>query len=237
LIAVAMLALALVGFTGDSSKLTDEEIASALKSRLAMDGRIDSSMIVVSVEQGRATLSGLVKTLEEKNLADVIVSSTVGVRAVMNNIVVTPVVTKDGAIKRGVEGAFRSVPALQGSKLTVSVNKGVVKLEGAVEKPLGRQVAQRAAESVPGVVAVVNMLKVAGVPRPDREIEKDVVMYLQWSPLVRLDAFEYTVQNGIVKLKGTVDHLAHRFALEKDLEKIQGVVGVDVSEVTVKRSA
>ncbi len=65
------------------------------------------------------------------------------------------------------------------------VHEGDVVLKGAVEKPLHSRVAQRAAETVRGVVSVANLLKVVGKPRPDHAIEKDVVAYLaylQWAP-------------------------------------------------------
>jgi len=55
--------------------------------------------------------------------------------------------------------------------------------------------AELAATTAPGVVRVVNMLKVTH-PRPDREIEKDIVFYLKSSSLVNLDDLEYTVKDG-----------------------------------------
>lgn len=239
-IMLGVLALALAGYTGDyTAKLNDEQIQAAVQKRLAMDGRIDPSMIVVKVEDGQVTLSGMVKTWEEKILADAIVSSTVvGVRSLVNNILVQPPLqTKDPALKIAVENALASVPALRGSQITVNVHNGIVKLEGSVEKPLHYRAAEKAAKRVPGVIAVTNLIKVQGLRRPDNEIEKDVVTYLQWSPLVNIDQFDYIIRDGVIKLKGTVDHLAHRYALEEDLEKINGVVAVDLSEVTVKKQA
>lgn len=38
-----------------------------------------------------------------------------------------------------------------------------------------------------------------------------------------------------MKLKGTVHHLADKYALANDIEKIQGVTGVDVSQVVVTK--
>jgi osmotically-inducible protein OsmY len=236
-IGLGLLAIGLVGFTGDYAAITDEQISAAISRRLAMDGRIDPSLIVIKVEEGRVTLSGMVRTLEEKMLADAVVSGTiVGVRSLVNNIVVTPpVATRDVAIKRAVEEALLTVPVLRGHTLAVSVNKAVVKLEGTVATPLQSRAAQKTAERTQGVVGVVNLIKVTRDVRPDKDIERDVLLYLQWSPLVNIDAFDVRVQNGKVILKGTIDHLAHRYALEEDIEKIRGVVRVDVSDVTVKK--
>ena len=84
-----------------------------------------------------------------------------------------------------------------------------------------------------GVVRVVNMLKVTQ-PRPDREMEKDVVFYLKSSSLVNLDDVEYAVKDGVVTLKGAVDNLSHKYTIASDMEKIHGVKTVDVSGLTVK---
>jgi osmotically-inducible protein OsmY len=233
-------AVGLVGFQGDVTKLTDQQIEAAIRQRLAMDRRlVDANGITVKVEQGAVTLGGTVMNLDDKLLAESIVSGTmVGIKSLKNEITVVRPVTKDDDIRKAVEAALRSVPALHESKLnkiTVLVHEGDVVLKGTVEKPLHRRVAQRAAEAVRGVVSVANLLKVVGKPRPDREIEKDVVAYLQWAPYADLDQIEYKVEDGIVKLKGTVQHLADKYALANDIEKIQGVLDVDVSQVTVTK--
>ncbi len=79
----------LMGFTGDTTQLSDPQIESAIKERLAGDGRIDAKNIRVKVEQGVVMLSGTVPTLDDKGLAEALVSGTmVGIRALKNDIVV-----------------------------------------------------------------------------------------------------------------------------------------------------
>ena len=233
-------AVGLVGFRGDVTQLSDQQIEAAIRQRLVMDGRlVDAKSITVKVEQGVVTLGGTVMSLEDKLLAESIVSGTmVGIKSLKNEITVVRPVTKDDDIRKAVEAALRSVPALHESKLNkivALVHEGDVVLKGTVEKPLHSRVAQRAAEAVRGVVSVANLLKVVGKPRPDHAIEKDVVAYLQWAPYADLDRIEYKVEVGIVRLKGTVQHLADKYALANDIEKIQGVTGVDVSQVVVTK--
>jgi osmotically-inducible protein OsmY len=156
-----------------------------------------------------------------------------------NDITVVRPAMKDEEIRKAVEAALRSVLALKESKLnkiTVLVHEGDVVLKGTVEKPLHRRLARKAAQAVPGVVSVANLIKIVGTPRPDREIEKDVLTYLKWAPYVDLDQIEYTVENGVVKLKGAVDHHAAIFTLTTDIEKIRGVVDVDTSQITVTKA-
>jgi len=225
-----------MGFKGKLSTISDTEVAAAIKQRLAMDGRIDPTAVQVKVQDGNVTLQGTVRTIAEKALADHLVASTYGVKSLTNELVVHPVATKDGAIKRAVEETLKSTPALQKTDVQVTVSQGVVTLKGAVEKPAQSMAAERAAKTVPGAVEVVNLIKVVGPPRPDRDIEKDVVFYLQSSSLVNLDEVDYAVTNGMVTLKGKIDNLSHKFAIANDLEKIHGVRGVDVSGLTVKTS-
>jgi len=225
-----------MGFTGKLSTISDTEIAAAIKQRLVMDGRIDPRGVSVKVENGKVTLTGTLETIEEKVWADNLVASTQGVKALENLITVKPPSTKDDAIRKAVLETFKTVPALQKKDIQVTVSQGVVTLKGAVEKPAQSMAAERAAKTVRGAVEVVNLIKVVGPPRPDRDIEKDVVFYLQSSSIVNLDEVDYAVTNGVVTLKGKIDNLSHKFAIANDLEKIHGVRGVDVSGLTVKTS-
>jgi len=224
-----------MGFKGQPSTIADHEVQTAIAQRLAMDGRINPKAIQVKVENGAATLSGTVETLTEKALAENLVVSTYGVKAVINQLIVKPAPTKDFAVEQAVKEAVKSTPALQKSDVQVSVNEGVVTLKGAVEKQSQSLAAEVAAKTAPGVIRVVNMLKVTH-PRPDREIEKDVVFYLQSSSIVNLDDVDCVVKDGVVTLKGSIDNLSHKYAIANDLEKIHGVKTVDVSGMTVKTS-
>jgi osmotically-inducible protein OsmY len=225
--------IGVMGFKGQSSTISDLEIQAALTQRLALDGRINPKAIQVKVENGTATLSGTVETLTEKALAENLVVSTYGVKAVNNQLIVKPAPTKDFAVEQAVKEAIKATPALQKSDIQVSVNDGIVTLKGPVEKQSQSLAAEFAAKTAPGVVRVVNLIKVTH-PRPDREIEKDVVFYLQSSSIVNLDDVDYVVKDGVVTLKGSIDNLSHKYAIAYDLEKIHGVKTVDVSGLSVK---
>lgn len=236
-VSLIVLSAGLVGSVGDVTKVTDPQIESAIRERLASDGRIDAKNIQVNVDQGVATLTETVPDLESKGLVEALVSGTiVGVRQLHNEITVVPLVVKDKMIRKSIEAALRSVPALRDNKtntITVLVHEGDVVLKGAVEKPLHGRLAYKAAQSVPGVVSIANLLKVVGEPRPDRDLEKDVMAYVKWAPFVDLDQVEYSIEKGVIKLKGKIEHHAGLVSLVNDLEKIRGVVDVDVSEMMV----
>jgi|SRR5690348_3832288 hypothetical protein len=68
------LSICLVGFIGDVTKVTDPQIESAIRERLASDSRIDAKHIQVNVEQGVVTLTGTVPDFDSKGLAEALVS-------------------------------------------------------------------------------------------------------------------------------------------------------------------
>ena len=226
----------MMGFKGPQTTIPDSQIESAIKERLAMDGRINPKGIEVKVNHGTVTLSGVVETIHEKALAENLVASTYGAKAVVNNLVVRPPVSKDDEIRKAIEEAVKSTPVLQKQDIQVNVSEGVVTLKGTVDTLAQNLAAENAAKTARGAVNVVNMLKVVETPRPDREIEKDVVLYLKSSSLVNLDDIEVSVKDGVVSLKGTLDNLSHRYVIMRELEKIRGVRRVDVSGVSVKHT-
>ena len=226
----------MMGFKGPQTTIPDSQIESAIKERLAMDGRINSKGIEVKVNHGTVTLSGVIETIHEKALAENLVASTYGAKAVVNNLVVRPPVSKDDEIRKAIEEAVKSTPVLQKQDIQVNVSEGVVTLKGTVDTLAQSLAAENAAKTARGAVNVVNMLKVVETPRPDREIEKDVVLYLKSSSLVNLDDIEVSVKDGVVSLKGTLDNLSHRYVIMTELEKIRGVRRVDTSGVSVKHT-
>lgn len=226
--------LVLTGFGSQQPPIPDPQLVSAIKQRFQMDGRIDANKITVQAENGRITLGGVVETIVEKVLAEGLVSNTIiGVRSVVNNISVRPAVIEDDALQKEVRNNLLTTSALKGTSIEVHVRDGIAKLEGLTHTPAQRRIARKAAEIVDGIVGVIDLLKVAQSSRPDREIEQEVALYLLWSPIVDIDQVELDVKDGVVTLTGPVKHMAHILTLEQDLEKVMGVVEVDVSGLQV----
>lgn len=231
---LAISSFILTGFGAYYDRVDDDQLKSAIKTRLEMDPRINAKRIVVRVQNGHVVLSGYVDTVTEKVWAEgLVANSIVGVKSVTNNIEVRPAVIPDDEIKKQVEDLLENTPALYGKKIEVTVNDGIVKLEGKVGSLLQRRAAEEVARLAKGVKGVTNLLIVKSA-RPDRDIEKDVAFYLLWSPIVDIDQVDFTVEDGVVKLKGEVEHHAHIQKIEQELEKIAGVVAVDVSGLEVK---
>ena len=223
--------LGLVGYSKDTGYGTDGQIEGAIERRLEMDSRVNSELIGVDVNKGHARLFGSVDTLEEKAFANAIASTVMGVQSVTNSIMVKPTVSQDQEIQNKIRQLIDSAGIPFQDNFNVRSVNGTVTLEGTVLEQKNKNKISRLAESVNGVKEVENLIQVVNSTRPDREIYKDVVVYLLWSPLFNADKFKVEVDNGNVSLQGSVDLLVHKNVLVIDLENIRGVKGVKVGKV------
>lgn len=76
------------GSSGRNQKVLDAQILSDAKRALEQSRDVNAWNIKVEVYQGNATLSGAVRAGREKQVAEQIVSSVMGVKAVFNQLVI-----------------------------------------------------------------------------------------------------------------------------------------------------
>jgi osmotically-inducible protein OsmY len=142
---------------------------------------------------------------------------------------------KEGAMKtpselqRDVMEELDFDPSLDASGIGVSVNDGVVTLDGHVRSYLEKTAAERAAKRVMGVKGVANDLTVtllAGAQRDDTDIAAAAVRALEWNSWIPTGAVTVTVRRGWVTLEGAVDWQYQRETARKAVEHLSGVVGV-----------
>ena len=189
-IAITVLALGLVGFTGNVPKafklgdpqsdqrLSDQAVKTKIEERLRMDDRIDWELLDVTVEHGHATLYGEVWTPQERGMAAMIASTVPGVEGIANSIIVEPALAKDHKLTKAIWKTLRTVPTLEDNDtLKVNVHSAVAKLEGVVDHAIQKLAAQKATETVPGVAAVINLIEVNGIRTDDpREKGRDKML-------------------------------------------------------------
>jgi len=224
-----------LGFRSDPGPPTDGQIEGAIKRRLEMDSRISTGKMGVSVKDHTAKLFGTADTIKEKKLATVVAGSVMGVSAVQNDLRVRSSLSRDEKIKRNVEQVIHPIEFKKGNRLRVKVEEGIVTLEGEVLERQDMRRAGSAVEEVPGVTRIVNLIRVVSQNRSDSAIEKDVISYLISSPLVNEDNLEVDVEDGVVTLEGTIDHLIFRNVLQIDIENIWGVKHVRVGKLVPGR--
>ena len=150
--------------------LDDSEVQDNLASKLRYDrigyGIVFNSL-AVSVDRGVATISGDVRDYPDRDSAIAIVSTTAGVKDVVDEISVAPVSIMDDSLRirlaRSIYGdsSLRKYAIDPQAPIRIVVENGNVKLAGVVLNDMDRQLAYMRANAVPGVFSVTNHLVVA----------------------------------------------------------------------------
>ncbi len=139
----------------------------------------------------------------------------------------------DQAISDKVSDEMVADPGVISHKVDVSTNNGIVTLDGTVNNLLAKERSVRIAEIVKGVRAVVNRIDVRpSVTRRDADIESGVEVALLNDPATESYALTVNVDDGRVRLSGSVDSYQEKDLALRVAKGVRGVVGVD-DEVTV----
>jgi hyperosmotically inducible periplasmic protein len=124
--------------------------------------------INLGVQNGVVTLSGTVYGPTDKSDALSVVSSTPGVRDVIDNLDVAPLSPMDDQLRIRLARAIYGAPELQRyamdpqNPIRITVVNGNVTLNGVVDSKMDRDIAGIKANGVSGVFKVTNNLQVAG---------------------------------------------------------------------------
>lgn len=142
---------------------SDSDVQRAVEAELSCHPNVDDRDIVVSVKEGVVTLAGYVRNLFHKYGAEDAVKRVAGVRALANDIDLQRGLrlnTADAEIARdAVTGLQRTLP-LCWERIRPMVRHGVVRLEGTVNTPNQRKVAEDAVRRLKQVMGVVNAITV-----------------------------------------------------------------------------
>jgi len=150
-----------IKFPATQSLPTDEEINENITRILAWNSHLDASEIDVKTHSNIVTLEGNVGSYWEKHAIGEIVNSVRGVLEVNNNIEVRPrLETRDINIRNDIESAFERTNLINEDNIDVSVDTGMVTLEGAVSSFFAKTQAYNIAIYTTGVVDVVDKMTV-----------------------------------------------------------------------------
>jgi osmotically-inducible protein OsmY len=136
----------------------------------------------------------------------------------------------DSQLQQDVLNELKWEPGVRHEKIGVSVTDGVVTLSGMVPTYSEKVLAEQAARRVKGVRAVAEDLVVRLDYQPktsDAEIAKRVADVLEWNSLIPHDKINVTVEDRVVRLRGTADWNYQKDLAFKDASKIAGVIRVD----------
>jgi osmotically-inducible protein OsmY len=137
--------------------------------------------------------------------------------------------TTDQTLQRLVLAALDWEPGVDAAQIGVTVESGVVTLEGTVTTFFQKSLAEHAARHVYGVRAVANEIEVSpdhAARRTDSVLAQAVANTLLWDSAVPLDAIQATVDDGWVTLTGTVFSQFQKAAAERAIRHLYGLKGV-----------
>lgn len=145
----------------------------------------------------------------------------------------------DSDIQRDVLDELDWDSRVRPNNVAVSVEDGIVTLNGMLDAYTKRQAAEEAALRVLGVKAVVNELDVrlpSAAERTDTALARAAVAALTWDADIRTEGLEISVSHGWVTLKGTVDVPFQRAEAERIVHRLAGVKGVK-NGLTVRQAS
>jgi osmotically-inducible protein OsmY len=183
----------------ESSRRSDEDIATAAVYELKSNTWIPPDQIKVTVSNGWITLEGEVEWEYQKEAAENSVRYLAGVRGISNFIRVKPKIAPTD-LKAKIEAAFKRAAAKDARKIKVEVQDDKVILRGIVYSMAEREGAERAAWSAPGISQVENQIVVAQ-PTP------------KW---LRVASFILLVSIFLMAVPVTASQLRHWFASHAD---------------------
>lgn len=144
--------------------LRDRKIAEAIRLGLLNDPLIEEHRIAITVSNGRAYLMGTVHSPVERSRAEQVATRAGGTARIVNDLTVdhAPPVRMDLRISEAIERDFALSPSLDGARIKVHVDDGVVLLTGSVDSLEERCAATDYAYEE-GAKLVVNKLRVVTV--------------------------------------------------------------------------
>lgn len=191
---------------------TDNEIQQDVIGQLKWEPFLYASEIGVSVKDGVVTLSGQVDSYLKKLHAEQAVRKVSGVKALAEDIQVRVFPTgqkTDTEIAAAVFNALKWHSAVREDKIHISVEDGVVTLDGQVEWEYQREAARVAVANLNGVRKLLNLITI----RPKlnaTDLGKQIGAAFQRNASIDASKIDVAVDGNKVTLNGEVRSFTER---------------------------
>ncbi len=218
----------------------DGEIRDDVIKALATDPATEFWEIVPEVEEGVVTLTGIVDSWQESQLAVTVAQGVKGVKVVQNAINISyDEVRSDEQIKNEIKQTLLLDSRIADNRINVSVDSGEVILSGSVGSLYEKNLAT-SKSYVTGVSKVnADMLEVhpeykeqmfaneALQNLTDAEIEKAIMRAFKYDPRVPEEKIDVSISDKTAILSGTVKNLNSKIAAGNDARNTAGITEVE----------
>ena len=207
---------------------SDRTLKDDIEAELAWDRSINPASVGVSVRDGVVTLMGHIDTFAQKTAIEKAVQRVSGVQAlaVELDVRLDPLHKRsDTDIAKAAHGALQWQTLVPRDSITVSVEKGWVKLTGEVDWEYQRACATNAIRGLTGVIGISNQvtLKARGQPADVSDRIRNALARQATRDAARIST---AVAGDTVTLKGTVPSWWERSAAEIAAYSAPGIARV-----------
>jgi osmotically-inducible protein OsmY len=209
---------------------SDAQLKREVIDELMWDTRVDETTIRVEVTGGIVTLTGTTPTYAAFRAAQTATHRIAGVLDVVNDLQVEIASTNarsDTNLARAVRQAFAWDVLVPEERITTTVSKGLVTLEGTVDSLREREEAEQAIHRLSGVRGVRNKI-IVKPPKANRgDVRKAIMEALQRCAEYEAEHITVRVANGKVTLTGRVGSGFEKRAIIETVSHAPGVKNID----------
>ena len=206
--------------------MTDKMLRDAVIAQLDFEPEVNPTGIGVAVEDVVVTLSGFVDDYAQKVAAEKAVKRLFGVKGLANELLMRMMCERtDTDIAKDAIYLLECDVHFLGGKVMVTVEDGLLTLEGTMECNFQKVAAEKAMQCIRGVKAVANLIEVAPAASP-ANIQKRFEEAPRHSAEVDARQIKVTTRDHPAVLSGNVGSRSEGEETERAAWSVAGVVRV-----------